>query len=78
MKAEHIKALEKANAVLQISSNAADATLAEVKLAFPSHPSITNQATDVCRAMRKTARSTLDAEVKRLFIEATKINTISI
>ncbi|MGF6139061.1 hypothetical protein [Pseudomonas laurylsulfatiphila] len=78
MKAEHIKALEKANAVLLINSNAADATLAEVKLAFPSHPAITNQATEVCRALRKAARSTFDAEVKRLFIEAAKTNTISI
>ena len=78
MKAEHIKALEKANATLLISCNAADATLAEVKLAFPSSASITNQATDVCRGMRKAARSIFDAEVKRLFTEATKTNTLSI
>lgn len=78
MKAEHIKALEKANNVMLTSQNAARATLAEVKLAFPSCAAVTNQAETVCRALLKAARATFDAEVKRLFIEATKINTIYI
>lgn len=78
MKAEHVKALTHANNTMLISQNAARATLAEVKLAFPDCAAVTNQADIVCRAVLKNARENFNAEVKRLFLEATKTNTISI
>lgn len=78
MKAEHIKALTHANNTMLTSQNAARATLEEVVAAFPNCAAITNQADAVCKAVLKNARENFNTEVKRLFLEATKSNTISI
>lgn len=78
MKAEHVKTLEKASATLAISTNAAKATLEEVRLAFPSKAAITNQAEAVCKVLLKAAREEFNDKVRYVVIEATKINTISI
>lgn len=76
MKAEHIKTLTHANDLMLTSQNAARATLAEVKLAFPDCAAITNQADIVCRAVLKNARENFNTSVKQLFLEATKSNTL--